>query len=117
MAQKKASDSARTAKKRAPKPGRKRYRRTEAELIEDLEKKIEALKKRQGARKLRKDPSFKAAMQAARSLVKAEQLCRKADYVKLANALKAAHLSLKPHLKLDEYVDKIDPDALLIQLK
>jgi hypothetical protein len=104
MAQRKASRKKATSKKRAPKPGRKRYRRSEEELISDLERKIEDLRLRQRARELKGDPGFKAAFAADRALIRAEQSCRKAGHAKLANALKAAHIALQPHLNLEEYV-------------
>ena len=41
------------ASKRAPKAGNKRYRRTDDELIEDLKRKIEEVKARAAAKKLK----------------------------------------------------------------
>ena len=54
--------------KRDPKPGMKRYRRTDDELIDDLKAQIEALKQRKAARELKESPAAKQAIQAYRAV-------------------------------------------------
>ena len=99
MAKKKTTKK--TSSNREPKPGNKRYRRSESELIADLESRIEELRVRQAQRELKQDAGFRAAINADRSIQRAEKACRKAGHTKLANALKAAHFSLAPHLTVD----------------
>jgi hypothetical protein len=84
------------------KSARTRHRRSEDELINDLQKKIEALKQRKETRQLKGDQNIKRAIAAHRALVRAERLCGEAGHVKLANALKAAHLALRPHVNAGE---------------
>ena len=57
--------------KRKPKPGNKRYRRTHAEKIADLQKEIERLKTRAAAKKATRSPEVKNVVVAVRSLDKA----------------------------------------------
>ncbi len=61
------------AKKKARKaaPGKKRYRRTDEELISDLKDKIKLLKQRSDSKELKQSPSIKAARSAVRYLDKA----------------------------------------------
>lgn len=56
---------------RTPKPGKQRYRRTDEELIQDLQKRIEDLKNRKATKEIKKDPASKEATAAFRALTKA----------------------------------------------
>jgi hypothetical protein len=89
------------AAKREPKPGNKRYRRTEEELIKDLQAKIADLERKKALKGLKDDPGLRAAINADKALRRAAEACRKAKHVKLANALQAAHLALEPHLNVE----------------
>ncbi|MBK9386821.1 MAG: hypothetical protein IPN34_18560 [Planctomycetes bacterium] len=89
------------AAKREPKPGNKRYRRTEEELIADLQAKIQELERKKAMKSLKGDAGLKAAINADKALKRAAEACRKAKHLKLANALQAAHLALEPHLNVE----------------
>lgn len=91
--------------KRAPKPGNKRYRRTEEELIKDLETKIAELQRKKQLKSLKTDPGLRSAITADKALKRAADACRKHGHLKLANALQAAHLALEPHLSVDSLAD------------
>jgi hypothetical protein len=56
---------------RKPKPGKTRYRRSDEELIADLQKRIEDLKQRKAAKEMKADPAQKDASAAFRALTKA----------------------------------------------
>jgi hypothetical protein len=98
---KKVEIEAEDAPKREPKPGNKRYRRTEEELIADLQAKIQELERKKAMKSLKGDAGLKAAINADKALKRAAEACRKAKHLKLANALQAAHLALEPHLNVE----------------
>lgn len=98
---KKEIESDDSASKRQPKPGNTRYRRTEEELIKDLEAKIAELHRKAQLKTLKTDPGLRAAINADKALKRAADACRKAKHTKLANALQAAHLAIEPHLNVE----------------
>lgn len=72
MAKKKSKATTKKAtSKKAPKPGNKRYRRTDEELIKDLQERIQEVKARQKARDVQKSPSIKAATSALKAIDRA----------------------------------------------
>ena len=84
---------------RTPKPGKQRYRRTDEELIADLQKRIEDLKDRKAAKKLKASPASKQASNAYRALTKGIELCDGADDAELKRALSAAQRTLAEHFE------------------
>lgn len=105
MGRRKKEDTESATSKREPKPGNKRYRRTEEELIKDLEAKIADLQRKKHLKSLKTDPGLRAAINADKALKRAADACRKHQHIKLANALQAAHLALEPHLNVDSIAD------------
>lgn len=77
MAKKKTKSA--SASKRSPKPGNKRYRRTDEELIRDLQQRIQDVKARQKARDVQKSPSMKAASAALKALDRALAVAESAE--------------------------------------
>lgn len=69
------------------KKGSKRVRRTPEQIISDLEKQIEDLRRRDKAKKLKEDPSYKAAMTVVRQLDKAIEEAKEGGNNALAHAL------------------------------
>lgn len=72
---------------RKPKPGKQRYRRTDEELIQDLQKRIEDLKNRKAAKEIKKDPASKEATSAFRALTKAVEKSKDSSDAALKRAL------------------------------
>ena len=66
-----AKKKSKVSKNRAPKEGNKRYRRTDEELIKDLQERIQQVKSRQKARDVQKSPTIKAASAALKSIDRA----------------------------------------------
>ncbi len=56
---------------RQPRPGKKRYRRSDEEMIEDLERKLEEIKVRQEARQLKESPAVRSALGVVRAIDRA----------------------------------------------
>lgn len=79
---------------RKPKPGKKRYRRSDDELIADLQKRIEDLKKRKAAKSIKTDPAAKDTNAAFRALTKAVESAKKSSDTELKRALSAAQRTL-----------------------
>ena len=79
---------------RQPKAGNKRYRRTDEELIADLQKRIEELKVKKAAKKLKASPASAQANNAYRSLTKGIELCEGPDDADLKRALSEAQRTL-----------------------
>ncbi|MFT6830303.1 MAG: cell division septum initiation protein DivIVA [Planctomycetota bacterium] len=75
---------------RTPKPGKQRYRRSDEELIQDLQKRIEDLKKRKVEKEIKKDPSSKEATSAFRALTKAVEKSKDSADAELKRALSEA---------------------------
>ncbi|MEM9382699.1 MAG: hypothetical protein AAGB93_22285 [Planctomycetota bacterium] len=72
---------------RKPKPGKSRYRRTDEELIADLQQRIEDLKKRKAAKEIKADPAAKEANAAFRALTKAVEKAKESADADLKRAL------------------------------
>ena len=72
---------------RKPKPGKQRYRRTDEELIQDLQKRIEDLKNRKAAKAIKNDPASKDATAAFRALTKAVERSKDSGDADLKRAL------------------------------
>lgn len=72
---------------RKPKPGNTRYRRTDEELIQDLQKRIEDLKKRKAAKEVKADPAAKEATTAFRALTRAVDKAKAGSDADLKRAL------------------------------
>ena len=79
---------------RKPKPGKKRYRRSDEELIADLQKRIEDLKKRKTAKTVKADPAAKDMNAAFRALTKAVESAKKSSDADLKRALSGAQRTL-----------------------
>lgn len=85
--------------KREPRPGKQRYRRTDEELIADLQKRIEALKNRKAAKSLKASPASKQASNAYRALTKGIEMCDGTDDADLKAALSLAQRTLAEHFE------------------
>ena len=79
-----------TMAQRKPKAGKTRYRRTDEELIADLQKRIEELKQRKAAKKVKADPAAKEMNAAFRALTKAVENSKKSSDAELKRALSGA---------------------------
>ena len=79
---------------RTPKEGKTRYRRSDEELIADLQKRIEELKKRKAAKKVKADPAAKEMTAAFRALTKAVENSKKSADADLKRALSGAQRTL-----------------------
>ncbi len=105
-----AKKKSKVATKRAPKEGNKRYRRTDEELIADLQTRIQEVKARQKARDVQKSPSVKslaAALKAVdRALVVAEE-----DEDNIVR-----HVLADSRRPLAAYLDKLGVDTPKIRL-
>lgn len=84
---------------RKPKPGNKRYRRSDEELIADLQKKIDDIKARKAAKKLKASPASKQATNAYRALTKGIELCDGVGDADLKRALSEAQRTLAEHFE------------------
>lgn len=74
-----AKKKSKVASKRAPKDGNKRYRRTDEELIQDLQSRIMEVKNRQKARDVQKSPAIKAAATALKAVDRALAVAEESD--------------------------------------
>ncbi len=75
---------------RKPKEGNSRYRRSDEELIQDLQKRIEDLKTRKAAKEIKKDPAAKEATSAFRALTRAVDKSKDSADADLKRALSEA---------------------------
>jgi hypothetical protein len=85
--------------KKQPAPGKKRYRRTDEELIEDLKDRIKELKVRQDSRRLKQSPAVKATVTAVRYLDKALDFAAEENNSKLRHSLADSRKPLEAFLK------------------
>ena len=88
-----------TKAKRAPKPGNTRYRRSDEELIQDLQKRIEELKARKAVKKLKASPASNQANNAYRALTKGIDMCKGAEDAELKRALSEAQRTLADYFE------------------
>ncbi|MCP3914252.1 MAG: hypothetical protein GY711_01715 [bacterium] len=95
MAKKKATKS--------PAPGKKRYRRSDEELIEDLKDRIKELKVRQESRRLKQSPAFKSAATAVRYIDKALEYAAEESNAKLRHALADSRKPLETFLAAEGF--------------
>lgn len=84
---------------RQPKPGKQRYRRSDEELIQDLQKRIEELKNRKAAKEIKKDPTSKEATAAFRALTKAVEKSKDSSDAELKRALSEAQRILAEYFE------------------
>lgn len=84
---------------RTPKPGKTRYRRTDEELIADLQKKIDALKVRKATKKLKASPASSQANNAYRALTKGIELSAGPDDADLKRALSESQRTLADYFE------------------
>jgi len=84
---------------RKPKPGKQRYRRTDEELIQDLQKRIEDLKTRKAAKEIKKDPASKEATSAFRALTRAVDKSKDSGDADLKRALSEAQRVLAEYFE------------------
>lgn len=84
---------------RNPKPGNKRYRRTDDELIADLKKKISDLEKRKAAKSIKADPAAKEANTAFRALTRAVDKAKGSSDADLKTALSSAQRILADYFE------------------
>ena len=78
------------APKRAPKPGKTRYRRSDDEMIADLQRQIEELKQRKKAKEVKASPASKQATAALRALMKGVEMCEGPQDAELKRVLSEA---------------------------
>jgi hypothetical protein len=86
------------ASNRTPAPGKKRYRRSPEELIADLQKQIERVKRRAATQKAKQSPELKNVLAAIRSLDKALET---ASDKPLKEAITDARNTLTSYLQLE----------------
>jgi len=88
------------AKKKSAKAaaGKKRYRRTDEELIADLKSKISMLKNRAEAKKLKESPAIKSAMAAVRQIDKGLKAAKEESDSRLRHALAAARKPIEDYM-------------------
>lgn len=79
-------------------PGKKRKRRTDEELIGDLKTRIEALRERQEARKIKESPAMKAALTSVRWIDKALMAAEDEQDTRMRHALADARKPLEGFL-------------------
>lgn len=84
---------------RDPKPGKKRYRRTDDEMIVDLRKQIAELERRKSQKELKSDPDHKDANAAFRALTKAVDSVKSPDNADLKRALSEAQRILAEYFE------------------
>ena len=84
---------------RKPKPGKKRYRRTPAEMIEDLQQQIKELEKKKQAKQLKATPVGRQANTAYRALTKGIDMCEGAGDAELKRALSKSQRVLADHFE------------------
>ena len=89
---------AKTATKREPKPGNKRYRRTPEEMVADLQAQIEKVKRRAAAKKAKASPELKHTLEAVRQIDKALGTAKDKTH---KGALSEARDALAGYLKLE----------------
>ena len=89
---------AKTATKREPKPGNKRYRRTPEEQIADLKAQIEKVKSRAAAKKAKASPELKHTLEAVRQIDKALETAKDRTH---RSALSESRDALAGYLKLE----------------
>lgn len=83
---------------RAPAPGKQRYRRSDDELIADLKERINQLKQRADAKKLKTSPSMKRTLAVLRQIDKAASDASEEKNSELRGALIAARTPLAEYL-------------------
>jgi len=84
------------APKRAPKPGKTRYRRSDDEMIADLQRQIEELKQR---KKAKASPASKQASAALRALMKGVELCEGPQDAELKRVLSEAQRTVADYFE------------------
>ena len=94
-----AKKKSKVAAKRAPKEGNKRYRRTDDELIKDLQARIQEVKNRQKARDLQKSPTIKATAAALKAVDRALAIAEEADDNVVRHVLADARRPLAAYLE------------------
>ena len=100
MAKKKSkATTKKAASKRAPKPGNKRYRRTDEELIRDLQQRIQDVKARQKARDVQKSPSIKAASSTLKAIDRALSVAESEEDNTMRRVLADARKPIAAHLE------------------
>ncbi|MBI3818943.1 MAG: hypothetical protein HY286_09665 [Planctomycetes bacterium] len=77
----------------------KRNRRTYDEIIAALKHKVAQLEERKRLKSLKDDPAVKLGMKLGRALRTAENEFTKANRADLANAAKAAYISIEGNLR------------------
>lgn len=93
MAKKKAA--------RQPAPGKKRYRRSDQEMIEDLKAKIDSLKARADTKRLKSSPSMKRTLNVVRNIDKGLDEAKDEGNSTLRHALAAARKPLAEFLETE----------------
>ena len=84
---------------RKPAPGKKRYRRTDEELIADLKDRIKELKDRQESRELKKSAAIKASVSAVKNIDKALDAAAEEGQSALRHALADARKPIAAFLE------------------
>jgi hypothetical protein len=84
---------------RDPRPGKKRHRRTDEELIADLKRKLDLLKDRHEARQLKESPAIRAAIAVIRAIDRAEKHAAAHHESALRHVLADCRKPLAEHLE------------------
>lgn len=79
-------------------PGKKRYRRSDEELISDLKERIQELKDRQEAKKLKQSGAIKTTLTAVRYIDKALEAAAEESHGKLRHVLTDARKPIEDFL-------------------
>jgi hypothetical protein len=84
---------------RKPKDGNKRHRRTDEELIRDLQERIAELKNRKAAKQLKQSAAMKKTLTIASGLSKAIALAVEEGDTALQRSLTEGHRAIATHLE------------------
>ncbi len=84
---------------RDPLPGKKRYRRTDEELIADLKRKLDDLKDRQESRQLKQSPAMRSAIRVVRTIDRASKDAAEQNETALRHVLADCRKPLAEYLE------------------
>ena len=84
---------------REPLPGKKRYRRTDEELIADLKQKLDDLRVRQESRALKESPAVRSAIAVVRAIDRALEEAAEANETALRHVLADCRKPLAEYLE------------------
>lgn len=97
--------------RRVPKTGNKHYRRTEEEMIADLQKRIEVIKLRKNGRNLTKSPAWKSVSLSVTALRSAQKKATREEDKQLLCVINSALTAIDLAFKKNS----IKPPRLLVR--